>query len=67
MWVFVYIECNGKYYLYFGVNDIQVFEIEDGFIGGIGVGVVDCFEGLYKDVIGKFFIGDFYNGVQFID
>lgn len=67
MWAPAHIERNGKYYLYFGANDIQVPEIEDGLIGGIGVGVADRPEGPYKDAIGKPLIGDFYNGAQPID
>ncbi|KAI0176021.1 glycoside hydrolase family 43 protein [Hypoxylon sp. FL1284] len=58
---------NGKYYLYFGANDIQEGEPEEGKIGGIGVAVADKPEGPYVDAIGKPLIGDYHNGAQPID
>ncbi|KAH7034796.1 glycosyl hydrolase [Microdochium trichocladiopsis] len=58
---------NGKYYLYFGANDIQVDEIAEGKVGGIGVAVADHPGGPYKDALGKPLIGDFHNGAQPID
>ncbi|OTA98188.1 glycoside hydrolase family 43 protein [Hypoxylon sp. CI-4A] len=58
---------NGKYYLYFGANDIQEGEPEEGKIGGIGVGIADRPEGPYVDAIGKPLIGSYYNGAQPID
>ncbi|CAH0056809.1 unnamed protein product [Clonostachys solani] len=58
---------NGKYYLYFGANDILVDEIEQGLVGGIGVGVADQPQGPYVDAIGKPLIGEFHNGAQPID
>lgn len=67
MWAPAHIERNGKYYLYFGANDILIPEIEEGLVGGIGVGVADSPEGPYKDAIGKPLIGDFYNDAQPID
>ncbi|KAH8177905.1 glycosyl hydrolases family 43 domain-containing protein [Sarocladium implicatum] len=67
MWAPAHIERNGKYYLYFGANDIQIPEIEEGLVGGIGVGVADSPGGPYKDAIGKPLIADFHNGAQPID
>lgn len=58
---------NGKYYLYFAANDIQVDEIAAGKIGGIGVAVADHPAGPFRDAIGKPLIGDFHNGAQPID
>ncbi|KAH8165192.1 glycosyl hydrolase family 43 [Xylaria polymorpha] len=58
---------NGKYYIYFGANDIQEGEPEAGVIGGIGVGIADKPEGPYVDAIGKPLIGDYHNGAQPID
>lgn len=67
MWAPAAISRNGKYYLYFGANDIQTDEIEQGLVGGIGVAVADSPEGPYKDAIGEPLIGDFHNGAQPID
>ena len=58
---------NGKYYIYFGANDIQEGEPEKGLIGGIGVAVADNPEGPYIDAIGKPLIGEYHNGAQPID
>lgn len=58
MWVFLVIRKNGKYYIFFGVNDVY-----EGEIGGIGVVVSDCFEGFYKDLLGKLLINEIVNGV----
>lgn len=54
---------NGKYYLYFGANDIQT----NAELGGIGVGVASKPEGPYKDVLRQPLIGRFVNGAQPID
>lgn len=67
MWAPAAIERDGKYYLYFGANDILIDEIEEGLVGGIGVAVADRPEGPYVDAIGEPLIGDFYNGAQPID
>ena len=67
MWAPAAISRNGKYYLYFGANDIQVDEIAEGLVGGIGVAVADQPEGPYVDAIGEPLIGDFHNGAQPID
>lgn len=54
---------NGKYYFFFGANDIQSDREE----GGIGVAVADKPEGPYKDYLGKPLIDKFHNGAQPID
>jgi beta-xylosidase len=54
---------NGKYYLFFGANDIQ----NDQELGGIGVAVADRPEGPFKDLLVKPLIGKFHNGAQPID
>ena len=67
MWAPAAISRNGKYYLYFGANDIQQDEIAEGLVGGIGVAVADRPEGPYVDALGEPLIGDFHNGAQPID
>ncbi|KAI0390513.1 carbohydrate-binding module family 66 protein [Xylariaceae sp. FL0594] len=67
VWAPAPVARNGKYYLYFGANDIQEGEPEEGVIGGIGVAVADRPEGPYVDAIGKPLIGDYHNGAQPID
>ena len=54
---------DGRYYLFFGANDIQ----NNNSVGGIGVAVADRPEGPFKDLLGKPLIGQFYNGAQPID
>ena len=54
---------DGKYYLFFGANDIQ----NDKQLGGIGVAVSDKPEGPFTDHIGKPIIDKFYNNAQPID
>lgn len=63
MWAPAIIQKGGKYYFFFGANDIQNNEQS----GGIGVAVADKPEGPYKDYLGKPLIGQFYNGAQPID
>ena len=63
MWAPSIISANGKYYLFFGANDIQNNEE----YGGIGVAVSDTPEGPYKDALGKPLINEFHNGAQPID
>lgn len=63
MWAPAVIEKGGKYYLFFGANDIQ----NDHERGGIGVAVADKPEGPYKDYLGRPLIDKFYNGAQPID
>jgi beta-xylosidase len=63
MWAPSIIEKGGKYFLFFGANDIQ----SDNEYGGIGVAVADKPEGAYKDHLGKPLIDKFHNGAQPID
>lgn len=63
MWAPSVIEKKGKYYLFFGANDIQ----SNNEKGGIGVAVADKPEGPFKDHLGKPLIDRFYNGAQPID
>lgn len=63
MWAPSIIRKDGKYFLFFGANDIQ----KDGHPGGIGIAVADKPEGPYKDYLGKPLIDKFHNGAQPID
>lgn len=63
MWAPSVIRHNGKYFLFFGANDIQ----SDDETGGIGIAVADKPEGPYRDYLGKPLIDKFYNGAQPID
>ncbi|OYD47671.1 arabinan endo-1,5-alpha-L-arabinosidase [Sphingobacterium cellulitidis] len=62
MWAPSVIEKDGKYYFFFGANDVH-----EGEIGGIGVAVADKPEGPYKDLLGKPLINNIVNGAQPID
>ena len=63
IWAPSIIEKKGKYYLFFGANDIQ----SDNEVGGIGVAVADNPAGPFKDHLGKPLIDKFHNGAQPID
>ncbi len=63
LWAPSSIEYKGKYYLFFGANDIKT----NGQLGGIGVAVSDRPEGPFKDALGKPLIGEIRNGAQPID
>lgn len=63
MWAPSVIEKKGKYFFFFGANDIQ----SDNEQGGIGVAVADKPEGPYKDYLGKPLVDKFHNGAQPID
>ncbi|MGF1924976.1 MAG: glycoside hydrolase family 43 protein [Bacteroidia bacterium] len=63
MWAPSITKMGGKYYLFFGANDIQ----SDKELGGIGVAVSDKPEGPFKDHIGKPLVAQFYNKAQPID
>ncbi len=63
IWAPSAIEKNGKYYLFFGANDIQ----NNSQAGGIGVAVSDNPGGPFIDLLGKPLIDKFYNGAQPID
>jgi beta-xylosidase len=62
MWAPAVVEKEGKYYLFFGANDVH-----EGEIGGIGVAVADQPQGPFKDYLGKPLIGEIHNGAQPID
>jgi beta-xylosidase len=62
MWAPSIIEKGGKYFLFFGANDVH-----EGEVGGIGVAVADKPEGPFKDYLGKPLIGEIHNGAQPID
>lgn len=63
MWAPSVIENKGKWFLFFGGNDIQ----NNNQIGGIGVAVSSSPGGPYSDYLGKPLIGMFQNGAQPID
>jgi beta-xylosidase len=63
LWAPSAIRQNGKYYLLFGLNDIQ----NKNELGGIGVAVADKPEGPYRDAIGKPLVDEFHNWAQPID
>lgn len=63
MWAPSVVEKGGKYYFFFGANDIQ----NDNTVGGIGVAIADYPQGPYKDYLGKPLIDKFHNGAQPID
>lgn len=63
MWAPSVVEKKGKYYFFFGANDIQ----GDQQYGGIGVAVADSPAGPFKDHLGKPLVDRFYNGAQPID
>ncbi len=63
MWALAIVEKGGKYYMFFGANDIQ----SDKEHGGIGIAISDHPEGPFKDYLGKPLIDKFYNGAQPID
>lgn len=62
MWAPAVLEKEGRYYLFFGANDVH-----EGEIGGIGVAVADRPEGPYRDLLGKPLINEIVNGAQPID
>jgi len=63
MWAPECVYKNGKYYFYFGANNIY----HESEVGGIGVAVADRPEGPFKDALGKPLIGKIVNGAQPID
>lgn len=62
MWAPAIVEKNGRYFLFFGANDVH-----PGEVGGIGVAVADRPEGPFRDYLGKPLVGEIYNGAQPID
>lgn len=63
MWAPSVVEKEGKYYLFFGANDIQ----NNNEKGGIGVAVADHPSGPFTDYLQKPLIDKFHNGAQPID
>ncbi|GAB3707651.1 hypothetical protein GCM10027592_41990 [Spirosoma flavus] len=64
MWAPAIVEKEGKYFLFFGANDIHDDKKE---VGGIGVAVADNPAGPFKDYLGKPLVGQIHNGAQPID
>ena len=64
MWAPAIVEKGGKYYLFFGANDIQNDQKD---VGGIGVAVANNPAGPFKDHLGKPLIDKIINGAQPID
>lgn len=62
MWAPAVVAKEGKYYLFFGANDVH-----EGEIGGIGVAVSDSPAGPFRDYLGKPLVGQIHNGAQPID
>ncbi|AQG81700.1 glycoside hydrolase family 43 protein [Spirosoma montaniterrae] len=62
MWAPATIEKDGRYFLFFGANDVH-----QGEIGGIGVAVADNPAGPFRDYLGKPLVGEIHNGAQPID
>lgn len=63
LWAPAVVEKGGRYYLFFGGNDIQNNQQS----GGIGIAVADRPAGPFKDYLGKPLIDRFHNGAQPID
>ncbi|ESQ92891.1 glycoside hydrolase family 43 protein [Asticcacaulis benevestitus] len=62
LWAPSAIEKDGKYYLFFGANDVHAGEL-----GGIGVAVADHPQGPFHDALGHPLVGEIHNGAQPID
>jgi beta-xylosidase len=75
MWAPAVMEKNGRYYLFFGGNDVQrpsrtcCYDPDNDInhFGGIGVAVADHPGGPYTDYLGKPLIDTFYHDAQPID
>jgi beta-xylosidase len=63
MWAPSVMEKDGRYFFFFGANDIQSHKEA----GGIGVAVSENPAGPYRDYLGKPLIDKFHNGAQPID
>lgn len=63
MWAPCIVEKDGRYFLFFGANDIQ----SDEALGGIGVAVSDAPGGPFVDYLGGPLVDRFHNGAQPID
>ena len=64
MWAPSAMELKGKYYLFFGANDLQKGQTTPG---GIGLAVSEAPGGPFVDALGKPLLGEFRNGAQPID
>jgi beta-xylosidase len=64
MWAPALAERNGKYYFFFGANDIHDEQKETG---GIGVAVSEQPDGPFRDLLGKPLVNQIRNGAQPID
>ena len=62
-WAPSIIEKQGRYFLFFGANDIRNNQEK----GGIGIAVADNPAGPYKDYLGKPLVGEIVHGAQPID
>ena len=62
MWAPSILEKGGKYFLFFGANDVH-----QGEVGGIGLAVADNPAGPFRDYLGKPLVGEIHNGAQPID
>ena len=62
MWAPAAVERQGRYYLFFGANDVH-----QGEVGGIGVAVADRPEGPYADLLGHPLVNEIVHGAQPID
>lgn len=63
MWAPSVVAKDGRYWFFFGANDIQ----KDSETGGIGVAVADRPEGPYHDALGRPLVDRFHHGAQPID
>lgn len=63
VWAPSAVHANGKYYLFFGANDIK----DNNQLGGIGVAVSNTPGGPFRDALGHPLIGQIHNGAQPID
>ena len=63
LWAPSVVHANGKYYFFFGGNDIQ----NNDMVGGIGVAIADNPAGPFVDALGHPMIGEIVNGAQPID
>ncbi|MBV9988253.1 MAG: glycoside hydrolase family 43 protein, partial [Chitinophagaceae bacterium] len=63
MWAPAIVRKGGKYFFFFGANDIQ----NNQSLGGIGVAVSDKPQGPFRDYLGKPLVDKFINGAQPID
>lgn len=63
MWAPSVVEKDGRYFFFFGANDIQ----NDEEHGGIGVAVSDSPQGPFEDYLGGPLVDAFHNGAQPID